>query len=144
MKILILFSTMMGTTEEVAKRIQKNLMTSGNQVDLFNVFDDSQANVSNYDVLILGAPTYDEGLEVNMKQYIDEQNPNLSKQKTAIFGLGDKMYPKYCTSVDILEKWVIKNSGKLSIESLRIDGYPLTMEFIDVWVKEISNFSIEN
>lgn len=135
---------MMGTTEVVAKSIQKSLAASGNQIDLYNVFDNPEIDFSEYDVLILGAPTYDEGLEINMKQYIDRQNPNLSKQKIAIFGLGDKMYPKYCTSVDILEKWVIKNSGKLSIESLRIDGYPLTMEFIDVWVKEISNFSIEN
>jgi len=144
MKVLIFYSTMMGTTEVVAKSIQKSLAASGNQIDLYNVFDNPEIDFSEYDVLILGAPTYDEGLEINMKQYIDRQNPNLSKQKIAIFGLGDKMYPKYCTSVDILEKWVIKNSGKLSIESLRIDGYPLTMEFIDVWVKEISNFSIEN
>lgn len=144
MKILILFSTMMGTTEEVAKRIQKSLMESGNQVDLFNVFDNSQVNVSHYDVLILGAPTYDEGLEVNMKQYIDQQKPNLSKQKIAVFGLGDRMYPHYCTSADILEEWITENSGKLSIESLRIDGYPLTMEFVDVWAKQMSNLSIED
>jgi flavodoxin I len=144
MKILILFSTMMGTTEEVAKRIQKNLMASGNQIDLYNVFDNPEIDFAEYDVLIMGAPTYDEGLEINMKQYIDQQNPNLSKQKIAIFGLGDKMYPQYCTSVDILEKWVTKNSGKLSIESLRIDGYPLTMAFIDGWAKQISNFFIED
>lgn len=135
---------MMGTTEVVAKSIQKSLAASGNQIDLYNVFDNPEIDFSEYDVLILGAPTYDEGLEINMKQYIDRQNPNLSKQKIAIFGLGDKMYPQFCTSVGILEKWVTKNSGKLSIESLRIDGYPIKTEFIDIWAKQISNFSIED
>lgn len=139
MKILILFSTMMGTTEAVVKIIQKNLIESGNLVDMRNVYDSLQINLSEYDVLIFGTPTYNEVLEINMEQYISQTAPDLSRHKIAIFGLGDKAYPQYCTSVDILEKWVIKNSGKLTVPSLRIDGYPRHAGFIDVWAEQINS-----
>lgn len=142
MNILILFSTLSGTTEMVAKIIQKSLMASGHLITLHNVFDTQQVNLSEYSTLIFGAPTYDEELEISMKQYIAHTTLDLSKYKIAVFGLGDKMYPQYCSSVDVLENWIIKNSGTLAIQSLRIDGYPVDTEFINIWAKQINNFSV--
>jgi len=137
MKILVLFSTMMGTTGEVAKRVEKNLTESDNEVNLYNIFDNPHIDFSGYEMVVIGAPTYDEGLEYGMRDYIEQHNPDLSQQKIAVFGLGDKIYPEYCTAVDILEKWVIKNNGTLSIQSLRIDGYPTDMKDIDAWTNQI-------
>lgn len=139
MKILVLFSTMMGTTGEVAKRVQENLIKSSNEVTLCNIFDNPEIDFSHYEMIVLGAPTYDEGLEYSMRDYIEKFNPDFSRHKIAIFGLGDKIYPEYCTSVDLLEKWITKNNGKVSIQSLRIDGYPTDMKVIDAWTNQINS-----
>jgi len=42
---------MMGTTEEVAKRIQESLKVSGDQIDLMNLFDNSQINFFEKDTI---------------------------------------------------------------------------------------------
>jgi len=139
MSILIIFGTVSGTTEYVATIIQRYLNEIGNQTDLYNVFGSTQPSFTKYDTLLFGAPTYDEGLEPSMMEFISQNTINLSKYKVAVFGLGDKIYPEFCTSVEILEKWIIKSSGKLSVLSLKIDGYPTETESIGRWVKQLIN-----
>ncbi len=138
MNIKIIYGTLAGTTKYVAEIIQKRLNKLGHKTDLHNINDNSKPIIDNYDLLIFGSPTYENGeLEYNMSHFLSQFSPNLSKYNVAVFGLGSSNYPKFCRSAALLEHWVVKNSGKLTVPSLKIDGYPQDLKLINNWVRKL-------
>jgi flavodoxin I len=141
MKVKIIYGTQSGTTQYVAGVIQKHLVSLGHQVDLHNLKrDGGNPDLSGYDSVLFGSPTYDEGqLEATMKMYVSASSPDLSSYKVAIFGLGNSFYPQFCVSVKLLEEWATKNKGVPAIPSLKIDGFPDNVTQIKSWAEQFSN-----
>jgi flavodoxin I len=138
MKVKIIYETQNGTTQYVAEVMQKKLQSLGHQTDLHSIRYDGQNPVlEGYDVVLFGAPTYDDGkLETAMRVFITKYTADLSKYKVGVFGLGNSSYPQFCLAADFLEEWVLKNNAKLNIPTLRIDGFPDKVEFIEQWVEQ--------
>ncbi len=139
MTVKIIFETQTGTTQYVAEVIQKVFQQSDYTVELHSVkYKGMQPDLSGVDVVIFGAPTYDDGyLEKNMKECIDQFHPDLSHLKVAVFGLGNSAYPQFCTAADFLEEWVKKQQGNLVVPLLRVDGFPDDTTAIEDWTKTI-------
>ncbi len=139
MKIKIIFETQTGTTQYVAEVMQKGLTAMGHQVDLHSVrYDGAEPHLENYDVVLFGAPTYEDGkIETTMRVFLTRFTPDLSKHKVAVFGLGNSMYPQFCIAADVLKEWVEQNHGVLITPLLRIDGFPDDLGPIQEWVKNV-------
>jgi len=140
MKIKIIYETETGTTQYVAEVMQKKLMSLGHMVEVHSIhFQGMEPHINDYDVLLFGSPTYEEGrLENSMQEFINQFNGELSHRKNAVFGLGSRSYTFFCNSVNILEEWVQKRGGTLLLPSLRIDGFPEDLTQIEKWVSELN------
>ncbi len=139
MKILIVYETLTGTTQYVTEVMQAKLIELGHQVDLHSVrYQGQQPELSNYQVLLFGAPTYEDGkLEQGMRVFIAKCKENLSGYKVAVFGLGNSTYPLFCKSADILEEWVTQQQGRVVTPTLRIDGFPDDLSPIESWIVQL-------
>ena len=139
MKIKIIYETQNGTTQYVTEIMQQELQKHGHEVDLHSVRAKGQnVDLAGYDVVLFGAPTYDDGkLETAMKVFITRFNDDLSKYKVAVFGLGNRTYPQFCTAATILEDWVKQKGGVPMVETLKIDGFPDNLQPIESWIAQI-------
>jgi MioC protein len=138
MNILVVFDTQTGTTQYVAEVIQKELQAKGHTIALHNVrANGTEPKLEGVELLMVGAPTYDDGkLEQSMKVFTTKFNPDLSKLKVAVFGLGNSTYPQFCTAADILTEWVTKNKGVPLAAPLRVDGFPDDLTPIQKWLTD--------
>lgn len=144
-KVLIVFSSISGNTEMVAKKVFEILKDFGHQVTFKRVdVMDSQEIMLDYDLRILASPTYNQGtLEDHFKPFIKEfRKMNLKDKSFAVIGLGDiKYYPEYLTEAAKILEDEIKNAGaSLIIPSLRIGSNPIKLidKLVPKWVEKVS------
>jgi len=142
-KILIFYGSTSGNTQGVAEKINRALKEVGHNVTLKNVIDTKINELNNYEVLLPGSSTWNEGelqddfLEFHMQ--FEENPPQLSGKKFAVFGCGESVYEFFCQAVDILEKTFKEAGAERLVESLKIDGYPEDDENIAKLNKWIEN-----
>ncbi len=139
-KILIVYGSTTGNTEMVAEEIMDSL--KDHEVSLQDVADTSPEDLTEYDVLVLGSSTWDDGLlQQDFRDFVEGLEADLAGKKLAIFGLGDSNYPDFCEAADILEGTFTKLGGKTIVTTLKIDGFPDEEENeqkIEAWSKELS------
>ncbi|MCW5876338.1 MAG: flavodoxin [Anaerolineales bacterium] len=95
-QIGLFFGSSTGNTENAAELIQKGFQSRGLQVDMYNVMADPVSKMEEYDILILGIPTWDIGeLQEDWKNCWDDLDSlQLAGKKAALFGQGDQRgYP---------------------------------------------------
>lgn len=139
MKISLVYSSQMGTTEYVSQVIAETLTHLGHSVTLHSVKLDGYAfSLAGVEAVIFGAPTYDLGaLEVDMEECLKQTKLDLSQLSVAVLGLGDRSFPQFCTATTHLETWVKANQGQLALSSLQIDGYPHDTTDITNWATSL-------
>lgn len=145
MKILIVFGSLLGKTKRIAILIGHLLKESGFNVKVKDVKDTNVAELNDYDVIILGSSTWDDGmLQFDFRSFNNELNENqLNGKNFAIFALGGKRYIHFCTAANILEGTVKRVKGDLLLQSLRLDldhDEPSDKRDNDVitWVKNLT------
>jgi flavodoxin I len=69
--------------------------------------DDFDADITNYDKIILGAYTWGNGkIPKDIKEFVIKNKDNFKGKKVYIFGSGYSIYPRFCGAVDGLAKIV--------------------------------------
>lgn len=89
-KVLVVFGSTNGNTEDAAQLISEQL---GGSATVENVADLNDASgFLEYDLLLLGTSTWGEGdLQDDWEDFIDKlDSVDLSRKKVALFGLGDQ------------------------------------------------------
>lgn len=116
-KIGLFFGSSTGNTENAAERIRDLLKAQGIELDYFNVTSDPVKAMENYDLLILGLPTWDIGeLQEDWKSIWDELDGlQLAGKKAAVFGQGDQRgYPAtFQDCIGMLGRKVRERGGSL-------------------------------
>jgi len=89
----LVFGTDTGNTEEIGEKIIACLSKHGCVVEILNVTDTSAAEIQNFDVLIMGIPTWDfGGIQEDWEDFEDSiLSTNLSNTIVALYGLGDQL-----------------------------------------------------
>ncbi|WP_416148429.1 flavodoxin [Salipaludibacillus sp. HK11] len=125
-KVLLVYASMSGNTEEMADFIEKGLLKAGMEVNKQEVVDIDASEMEDYSHIMLGAFTWGDGdlPDEFLDFHEDMEEMDLSDKFFAIFGSGDTMYEIYCGAVDILEETVKKCNGNIVLESLKIESYP--------------------
>ena len=144
MKVLIIYGSTTGNTENMAAMIQRLLDESGVETEMKNVTDASIGDLTaGYDVVLLGCPAYgDDTIELqddfdDYYQLLDDLD--LNGQKIAVFAPGDSSYEHFCGSVDKLEKKMEALGGKIFIDGLKVDGdYSDSESEITAWAKAVA------
>ena len=111
MKPGIFYGTSTGTTEKVAKLIAQAVGAA--DTDVYDVAKTSPSTVGDYDLIILGAPTYGSGdVQDDMADFLDGVRVlDLKGKKAAVFGCGDEsMGSTFCSGVEEIYK-ALKDTG---------------------------------
>lgn len=137
-KAIIIYGSTTGNCESIAGTIEKKLISKGVITTLKNVTDTSVNELIEYDLILLGSSTWNDG-ELQ-DDFIDFDKSlataNLSDKKIAIFGVGNSGWPSFCGSVDVLETTVQLTGATIATESLRIDVDPDRNELED-WLEKV-------
>ncbi len=121
MATAIFYASSTGNTENIAKKIAKEL----GGIEIFDIADTEIEKIKEYDKLIFGTATWGEGeLEDEWEDVMDEfEKLNLSGKIVALFGLGDQesYADTYLDAMGIMCEKVLK-MGAHVIGSLDIDN----------------------
>lgn len=125
-KVLLIYATMTGNTEEMADLIETGLVSAGLEVDKKDVEDAKASDMEAYSHIILGAYTWGDGdLPDEFLDFFDDlEEMDLSRKFVAVFGSGDTGYEYFCGAVDTLEEGVKNAGGSIVQESLKVDIFP--------------------
>lgn len=103
MKIGIFYATSTGSTEAVAYKIAKALGVA--EADVRDVAETAPEALGDYDLLILGSPTYGAGeLQDDWYDFLEGASMlDLQGKKLAVFGVGDEsMTDTFCDAAAII------------------------------------------
>lgn len=147
MKILIIYATYTGGTQEASMIIKNHLEKNKHTIKYQIASEVNVKDINKYDLVIVCTPTWDYNGQDGMPhedivKTFNKSTFNFEKAKFAIMGLGDSSYPKFCGSVDYLEKIILKNKGQLIRPLLKIDGFfynhDKATQVINDWIKQIN------
>lgn len=124
MKIGLFFGSDEGNTESVAYRIQSQFAES--EVDVRDIADVTQLDFSDYQLMILGIPTWDFGqIQSDWEDFWDDlKEVDFAGKTVALFGLGDQFgYGDYFVDAMGMLNDVLVQNGALIIGHWSAEGY---------------------
>ena len=124
-KIGLFFGTQTGNTEEIAQKIQSGLGGS-DVVDLTDVADIEVSDLTNYEYLVIGCPTWNIGdLQSDWEDlYEDLDDLDFSGKTVAYFGAGDQIGygDNFQDAMGMLEEKISGLGGK-TVGQWSTEGY---------------------
>lgn len=125
-RIIIVFASMTGNTEEMADAIGEGLKEVGIEPVVKNVIDTNAEEITHYGGIILGSYTWGDGdLADDFLDFYDEMdNIQLDGKKAAVFGSCDSSYTEYGAAVDTLVAKLKELGAEVTLEGLKIELSP--------------------
>ncbi|NJJ37974.1 flavodoxin [Paenibacillus apii] len=129
-KILVVYASMTGNTEEMAELIAEGIRQSGQEAVLKSVTGCSAFEIASYEGAVVGAYTWGDGeLPDEFLDFYEElEETELSGHKTAVFGSGDTGFEIYCGAVDLIEEKLKERGAAIVQPSLKIEYGPTSAE----------------
>ena len=140
-KVLIVYGSSTGNTENVSEEIANILKDNDHNVDIHNATEvNIDGMADGYDTVFLGCSTWgDEDIELQddfIPIYENLDKTGLKNKKVAVFGCGDSSYEYFCGAVDVIEEKSEIVGAIVLGDSLRIDGDPDSDE-VSAWTESI-------
>lgn len=125
MKTLLIYATNSGSTIEVSNYISEEFSKKGKEISTKDAREVDPAEFENYDLIIFGSPTYDEGNvhDSFLRLMEKSEGKTFPNKKFAVFGLGDNSYRHFCGSADHLKDFVTKLGGNVIADPLKINNF---------------------
>ncbi len=122
-KAIIVYGSNTGNTEILAGALSEELNTRFD-VTTRNVIEVRPEEILDYDLIVLGSSTWNEGeLQDDFQYFYDEMDEvDLTGKRVAVFGPGDSSWDEYCRAVDILEEKSIELKADLVTTGFKWDG----------------------
>jgi flavodoxin I len=129
-KLLMVYTSMTGNTEEIANAIAEGIREEGIDLEVKEVLDADAKELEEYDGILLGAYTWGDGeLPDDFLDFYDDMDElDLSRKKAAVFGSCDSNYEKYGAAVDILIDKLKEVGAEVVLEGLKIELVPTNEE----------------
>lgn len=126
MKVIVVFASMTGNTEEMADEIAEGVRAAGAEAVLKNVLDTSAAEIEQYEAVALGAYTWGDGeLPDEFLDFYDELDElDLSGKPAVVFGSADSSYAHYGRAVELLEEKLEECGAVLAAPGLKVELNP--------------------
>lgn len=125
MNTIIVFASMTGTTEHVARSIAEAFSNAGEAVVVKDAFEVYAEELRSFDRILVGSYTWGNGeLSDEILSFYDElANINLTGKLAAAFGSGDSTYEHFARAVDILEGTLRNQGCEIITKGLKVDSY---------------------
>ncbi|OCT11191.1 flavodoxin [Paenibacillus pectinilyticus] len=125
-KIIIVYASMSGNTEEMADAVAAGIQEAGVTPVLKNVMDANASELENYEGVILGSYTWGDGdLPDEFEDFYDEMDDiNLEGRKFGVFGSADSSYAEFGAAVDTLEKKLAELGAEKVFDGLKVELNP--------------------
>ncbi|MCP3028533.1 flavodoxin [Halobacillus sp. A5] len=127
-KVVVLFTSMSGNTEEIAEIIEAQLQALNVSVSLVQIdIDEFEVeDLLSYDAILFGTYTWGDGdLPYELEDFYEElADIDLSGKEAALFGSCDSMYPAYGGAVDKVEGQLTACGAKILLPSLKVELTP--------------------
>lgn len=129
-KVIMVFTSMTGNTEEMAEAIAEGVREQGAELDVKEVLDATATELEEYDGILLGAYTWGDGeLPDDFLDFYDElDDVDLTGKKAAVFGSCDSSYEKYGAAVDILIEKLQERGAEVVLDGLKVELTPTNEE----------------
>ncbi|MDQ0427217.1 flavodoxin I [Planomicrobium stackebrandtii] len=149
-KILILYASSTGNTEEIACLMRTYINPKEFEVTRKNIeLDNMDLNfLLNYDGILFGTYTYDDGdLPFETAVFCDSlENVDLSGKVIGVFGSGDAAYSQFCEAVDLMKEKFRHMNATVIDHTVKVDLFPNLLEDLtsikkltDQFLKTLSN-----
>ncbi|MDF1507393.1 flavodoxin domain-containing protein [Robertmurraya sp. DFI.2.37] len=102
MKLAIVYSSISGNTEELARIIMEQFKQKGLDISCYRVEDFPLHSLLTFDGLLIGTYTWGDG-EVPLEMVplqAQLESGSWEHLVTGVFGTGDSFYPKFCGAVN--------------------------------------------
>ena len=122
MKIALFYGSTTGNTEDIAEQIQRTL----DDVELFDIAEEPLDQFADYDLVILGIPTWDYGeIQSEWEDIWDEiDSIDFSGKTVALYGLGDQIgYGEWFLDAMGLLHDKVKAQGARVVGYWPVEGY---------------------
>jgi len=124
MKVGIVYTSVTGNTENLAKLLADAFRKQSNDVFLYKIEVFNVEWVNQFDVFVIGTYTWGRGeIPNNMKAlYQNFQTTKYPNLITGIFGTGDRFFPQFCGAVDRFRD-LLKHQTRLAV-TLKVEFFP--------------------
>jgi flavodoxin I len=125
-KIIIVYASMSGNTEELAEAIADGIKEGGFEPVLKNVMDTNANELENYEGVLLGAYTWGDGdLPDEFEDFFEEMDDiNLQGRKSGVFGSADSSYTYFGKAVDTLEEKLAELGAEKVFDGFKVELNP--------------------
>jgi len=141
---LIVYGSTTGNTENMAEIIGKALQNEGFKPQIRDVVGTSPGDlVGGYDMILFGCPAYGDDeieLQEDFAEFFEKfDGIDQSGRKFAVFAPGDRSYPYFCGSVDVIEERIKELGGELLTDGLKVEGNPNdAVDEIIYWCQQLA------
>ncbi|MBD2847860.1 flavodoxin [Paenibacillus sp. IB182496] len=125
-KVIIVYASLGGNTEEMAEAVAAGVREAGIAPELQSVLDVEAPELEGYDAVALGAYTWGDGdLPDEFLDFYDGMDTlNLDGRICTTFGSADSSYPMYGAAVDLLADKLLERGAAQVLERLKIELAP--------------------
>ncbi|SDK47320.1 flavodoxin [Sediminibacillus albus] len=147
-KVILLFCSMSGNTEEIAEIMEETISKHGLDVLKFQIdIDDvSAADLLDYDAILFGTYTWGDGdIPYEAEDFYDDMaDVDLTDKVVALFGSCDSMYPNYGGAIDSFAERFKERGAMTVLYNLKVELTPeqndikRCQSFAEEFVKELT------
>ncbi|XKE96277.1 flavodoxin [Metaplanococcus flavidus] len=127
-RVLILYASSTGNTEEIASLLEENINRDEFDIVMKNMEmgEVDAEELLHYDGILFGTYTYDDGdLPFETEVFTDRLAAlDLSGKVIGVFGSGDTAYYQFCEAVDVMKEEFKRLNAIVIEESVKVDLYP--------------------
>lgn len=142
-KTLVIYASMSGNTEDIAKLIGNSLEEKAIEVTYEEIEYCSIEQLLQYNRILVGSYTWGDGdLPYEAEDFYDElDGADLTGKKIGCFGSGDHAYPKFCEAAVLFNERFKHTGAAVYAEILKIEGSPETAEDIEECIQFSAAFA---
>lgn len=126
-KIIIVYCSMTGNTEEMANAVAEGIRETGKEADVKDIMEIPSASIlEQYEGIILGSYTWGDGAlpDEFLDIYEEMDEMDLTGKKAIVFGSEDASYDHFCAAVDILIEKLEERGAEIVMEGLKVEVSP--------------------
>ena len=126
-KILMVFGSSTGNTENIAHLIAKKIAAKGHQLTIINAAEAKPDHLAlDYDAVLMGCSAWGEE-EVELQDdfatfFEDIDKMDLKDKKVAAFASGERSYPHFCGAVDVIVEKAKELGATIIADGLKLEG----------------------
>lgn len=123
MNTIIIYTSMTGTTELMAKMIARELSKLGDLVVIKDAMEAYVEDLKSNERILVGSYTWGDGVlpDEILDFYEDLQGIDLTGKRAAVFGSGDSSYDHFARAVDIFEEILRSRGCEILTEGLKVE-----------------------